>query len=57
MNPSDDPAASGLPPQPATTVPNAAAAAPAAPNPRAMVTAPIQVREAMAATNEMGIAA
>jgi protease-4 len=38
MNPSDDPAASELPPQPATTVPNAAAAAPAAPNPAALET-------------------
>ena len=38
MNPSDDPAASGLPPQPATTVPNAAAAAPAAPNLAALET-------------------
>jgi protease-4 len=38
MNPSDDPAASELPPQPATTVPNAAAAAPAAPNLAALET-------------------
>ena len=39
MNPSDDPAASELPPQPSTTPPNATPAAPAAPNLAALETA------------------
>ena len=38
MNPSDDPAASELPPQPSTTPPNATPAAPAAPNLAALET-------------------